>query len=95
MIKTPTEARQLISTMVENAQQFRTRAPRHVTSTQKVSELRAELVKLTTLVNKLSLPRHNSPESLQLKSTTVTSRVDGRITTTTREARDRVALGCH
>lgn len=49
--KTPTETRQLISTMAKNAQQFRMQALENVTSTtQEVNELRAKLVELSSLV---------------------------------------------
>lgn len=57
MNKTPTKARNLISTIVENAQQFGTTAPEHATSTQEVSEFRAELADLTTLVKQTSFAK--------------------------------------
>jgi len=48
--KTPTEARAFISTMAENVQQFGTQVPYSTTSSREVSEIRAKLSELSSLV---------------------------------------------
>ena len=61
--KTPTEARELISTTAENAQQFETRAPGSTTSSREVSEIRAKLSELSSLVKQVFTARQQPSAS--------------------------------
>lgn len=60
--KTPSKARQVISNMVKNSQQFGTQALKNTTLSQEVSDLKTELAELPSLVKQALLVKAQAKE---------------------------------